>query len=287
MLSSGLIFTIVLVAFTPICAFHIDTQHKLARMASHGRFKTNLSEASMKASEDNAKEIFAEMPWGERQEWALKDNIGKYIVDIPQLKTEHGSITYAMWRALTRDVFELAGYEVEFIRQKYANMLEKDDEDSDAEGKKKPVSPPSLPLLDNFEFQSNGGISGKIEGLRGIADGTTVQTSPLAHIELTVPRGYVITDDGSSAYELGTPLSEESYSLDIAKMNINVDDVAKTMATGAKGTVRAASDVAVSLGDQETTNMLVNLGATTAILLGGATAVNMLSHHLTVNVFWV
>ena len=32
---------------------------------------------------------------------------------------------------------------------------------------------------------------------------------------------------------------------------------------------------------------LVNLGATTAILLGGATAFNMLSHHLTVNVFWV
>ena len=48
-----------------------------------------------------------------------------------------------------------------------------------------------------------------------------------------------------------------------------------------------ASNIVEAVGDQETTNMLVNLGASTAILLGGATAFNMLQHHLTVNVFWV
>ena len=39
--------------------------------------------------------------------------------------------------------------------------------------------------------------------------------------------------------------------------------------------------------DPETSQMIVNLGTTTAIALGAATAMNMLSHHLTVNVFWV
>jgi hypothetical protein len=48
-----------------------------------------------------------------------------------------------------------------------------------------------------------------------------------------------------------------------------------------------ALNLAGSVSDKETRDMLTTLGATTAILLGGATAVNMLSHHLTVNVFWV
>jgi len=142
----------------------------------------------------------------------------------------------------------------------------------------------------NFEFQeSNGGVSVKIEGLRGIADGTIAQTSPLMYVQLTVPRGYVLTEDGSSAYELGSPLSEEGFSLDIARMGItiNADDVKRTLKSGVEETGKVASSIALSVGDQETTNMLVNLGATTAILLGGATAVNMLAHHLTVNVFWV
>ena len=33
--------------------------------------------------------------------------------------------------------------------------------------------------------------------------------------------------------------------------------------------------------------MLLRLGALSGVLLAGATAINMLSHHLTVNVFWV
>ena len=51
---------------------------------------------------------------------------------------------------------------------------------------------------------------------------------------------------------------------------------------------RVAESVVKGLGgDPETSQMIVNLGATTAVVLGAATAMNMLSHHLTVNVFWV
>ena len=50
---------------------------------------------------------------------------------------------------------------------------------------------------------------------------------------------------------------------------------------------RMASNIVEELGDPQTSRMITNLGASTAILLGTATAVNILSHHLTVNVFWV
>lgn len=256
-----------------------------------------------------------DLPWGKRQSWALKDCVNKYLVEIPQLENgdDNSDCTYVMWRALTRENIELAGYDIEFLRLKYVDAMADDDNengngadsntDAPVKANMKAKAPGALPLLDNFEFQSNGGVSGKIQGLRGIADGTTVQTSPLVHVQLTIPRGYVLTEDGSAAYELGFPLSEERYSMDIAKMNVNVnmpmssmssvissidgDELKRTLKSGVEETGKVASNIAVSVGDRETTSMLVNLGASTAILLGGATALNMLAHHLTVNVFWV
>jgi hypothetical protein len=113
-------------------------------------------------------------------------------------------------------------------------------------------------------------------------------------VQLTIPRGYVLTEDASAAYELGMPLSEEKYSFDLANM-LKVDASTNranvvwqdTVRSGVKETGKVALNLAGSVSDKETRDMLTNLGATTAILLGGATAVNMLSHHLTVNVFWV
>ena len=169
---------------------------------------------------------------------------------------------------------------MKFLQQKY-------EEDEELEGD----APGILPHLDGFEFKSNGGVAGQIHGLNGIADGTTIQTSPLAHVQLTIPRGYVLTEDGSSAYELGEPLSEENYKLDIAGIarngripSVDVNGVAQSLKSGVEGSAGSLVD---AVSDKETTNMLINLGATTGIVLGGALAVNLLSHHLTLNVFWV
>lgn len=257
----------------------------------HGDLSASLDTDS--SVEGKEKQDNLDLPWGDRQKWALKDNISKYTVEIPQLEKAMGTKSFVMWRALCREHIELTGYDVEFLQSKYISSMQDDSDDKNQDKKKKEKKitiPGSLPLLDNFEFQSNGGVSGKIQGLKGIADGTTVQTSPLVHVQLTIPRGYVLTEDGSSAYELGQPLSEESYSLDIANMNvknIDADGVKKTLKAGVDETGKVASNIVEAVGDQETTNMLVNLGASTAILLGGATAFNMLQHHLTVNVFWV
>jgi hypothetical protein len=222
-----------------------------------------------------------DLPWGERQKWALRDNIQKFIVEIPQLGgADKDNSRYAMWKALTKESIELSGYDVKFLQQKY-------EEDEELEGD----APGILPQLDGFEFKSNGGVAGQIRGLKGIADGTTIQTSPLAHVQLTIPRGYVLTEDGSSAYELGEPLSEENYKLDIAGIarngripSVDVNGVAQSLKSGVESSAGSLVD---AVSDKETTNMLVNLGATTGIVLGGALAVNLLSHHLTLNVFWV
>ena len=56
-----------------------------------------------------------------------------------------------------------------------------------------------------------------------------------------------------------------------------VGDVAKKMAVEGSGL----------LTDNDANQDLVYLGGATAMLLASATAVGMLSHHLTVNVFWV
>jgi len=205
--------------------------------------------------------------WGDTQEWALQDNISKYTVNIPKLATSSNSITYAMWRSMTRDTIELSGYDINFIRKMHQKQLTKMNcTDS---------SPGVLPQLDEFEFRPNGGVSGRIQGLRGISDGTVIETSSLSQVDLTVPRGYVVTKDGSTAYELGVPLSKESqYATDVDA------DMVSGIANNVKNSISSVTDA-------RDVELVANLGKTTAILLGAGVALNLLSHHLTVNVFWV
>jgi hypothetical protein len=174
--------------------------------------------------------------------------------DYDQDDENHGSHSYyAMWRSMTRDVVELSGYDVQFLQKMHQRQIQqqqvqqqvqnKNDDDDDNDSDKgvdqqdqmtptkitDQITPGILPLLDQFEFQPNGGALGSIQGLPGISDGTTVQTSPLAHIELTLPIGYVLTQDQSTAYELGMPSSSSSsndddYFMDYARYNVNVNN---------------------------------------------------------------
>jgi len=207
--------------------------------------------------------------WGDTQEWALQDNVPKYTVNIPKLAKSSACVTYAMWRSMTRDTIELSGYDIDFIRNMHQTQLKKN--------KSSESSPGVLPLLNEFEFRPNGGVAGRIQGLQGISDGTVIETSPLSQVDLTVPRGYVVTDDGSTAYELGVPLSKESFSL--TQFATDAD-----MVTGIANNVK---DSISSVNGARDVDLVANLGKTTAIVLGAGVALNLLSHHLTVNVFWV
>ena len=110
----------------------------------------------------------------------------------------------------------------------------------------------------------------------------------MGQVEVTIPLGYVLTEDGGVAYELGNPLSDDEngnyYSLD------GVTRTAVSLSKSSAASMAAAMSQRVSAGsstEEDPNIMLVRLGASTGLLLAGATAMSMLSHHLTVNVFWV
>ena len=223
-------------------------------------------------------------PFGDMQEYALRDNIQKYLINIPSLKDREVT-AFCLWRSMARDVIELAGYDAAQIRDMYNKYIvnSKDNTNTTAYSDYDDQWS-TLPLLDHFEFQTNGGVSGSIHDLPGLQDGTRIQTSPLKNVQLTVPRGYVMTEDGTMAYELGVPLSKENYDLNIAKYATG-ESIGKAASTLVDITEDATK--VLSTRDAETDFMLRNIGASTAIVLGGAAAMNLLSHHLTVNVFWV
>ncbi|KAK1744942.1 hypothetical protein QTG54_004233 [Skeletonema marinoi] len=78
--------------------------------------------------------------------------------------------------------------------------------------------PGVLPMVDDFEFASNGGVVGSAYGIPGIADGTRINTPPLVSVEQTIPLGYVTTEEDdlgvAFSYELGVCASSSVYSLD-------------------------------------------------------------------------
>lgn len=213
------------------------------------------------------------LPWTDFQDWALRDNILKYVISIPRKGADKPE-KYVLWRNLSREVLELSGYPVDMLQEKYRQQLVEEG-GSSLMGY---IIPQALPLLDEYEFRTSGGLSGRIYGIPGVAEGSLIETPSVSQVQFTLPMGYILTDDESVAYELGTPSRTEFYSLDgIDRSSGPVQSAGKL----AKD-VLLTSNEAVP-GD----DMLVRLGASTAILLAGATAVNLLSHHMTVNVFWV
>lgn len=196
-----------------------------------------------------------------------------------------------------REVPELAGYPIPFLLKMHQRLLKKESSSSPLE------TPGVLPMVDDFEFTSNGGILGRAYGLPGIADGTRINTPSLIAAETTVPLGYVTTQGESNSendvgfsYELGNCDSSSAYSLDgMTERSAALAAARRLVVDGAvdstKQIVGVAKDLAVSgsglLSDSEANKDLVYLGGATAMLMASATAVGMLSHHLTVNVFWV
>ena len=230
------------------------------------------------------------MPWGDLQSFALRDNLPKYVVviPIPGKKDKYG--TFALWRSLIKDSVELAGYEVEYVRRRYeADVKTREDWKGyrigdGGDSKEFGTAPRAMPLLESFEFHPDGGVSGLSYGLPGIADGVSVRTTAVTDIEKTVIMGYVRTADGSAAYELGSPAGS-IYSEDM-RQNM-LENVARTAGNLMRGGVPAAVPASAGGGGDTMDSNLVNLAGTTAVLLACASAVGMLSHHLTVNVFWV
>eukprot|EP00977_Amphora_coffeiformis_P002815 scaffold528_cov165-Amphora_coffeaeformis.AAC.27 len=207
-----------------------------------------------------------DLPWSHNQEWAMKDNLSKYTVQVHIQEDGKDKLhMYTLWRTLSNEVTALSGYPLKFLVDRYQDMRDEFEIQT---------SPEVLPYLDGFSFESDGGVSGRVYGIAGVAEGTRIQTTPVAGVESTLQKGYILTQEGI-VYELGLPSSETKV----------LDGQMKMAQRAASSIQSAASDV--ELADVAENNELVKLGALTAVLLSGAWAVETLSHHLTVNVFWV
>jgi hypothetical protein len=225
--------------------------------------------APKKQPDDTQRKL--DMPWNELQAWALRDNLSKYTVQVV-VPTENGKDTmrvYTLWRTLSNEVTALSGYPLQFLVDRYQEIR-------DEFGIQ--TSTDILPYIDGYTFEADGGLTGCVYGVAGVAQGTQIQTTPVAQVQTTLPKGYVLTQEGI-VYELGLPTSSTGDSSFDGRSKM-VDRAAASLQSAVADSTKLTEAV---VQDGE----LVRLGALTAVIIGGAWAVESLSHHLTVNVFWV
>lgn len=261
-------------------------------------FKRNEETNSFEPSETVTTRSY---PWSEVQEWTLRDSLPKYTIRIPikqktmstSTKSQEETVisSFALWKTLQNDVPELAGYPIEFLQARYEDILcgdqkknDKADDKAENNGTFKTVEPPTapgiLPYLRDYEFSSGGGVSGYVYGMDGVSDGSRIETSAVRDVKESLPRGFIQTSDGYASFELGNPLQSDEL---IEKGKSAVTSTLKDVSNIATSDQMRSALSEIDDGD----GMLLRLGALSGIVLAGATAISMLSHHLTVNVFWV
>ncbi len=247
--------------------------------------------------EDTQSETTRSYPWSEVQQWTLRDSVPKYIIRIPikqktlltSTKSQEDTVlsTFALWKSLQNDVPELAGYPIDFLQARYEEILrgeQKKNGGSDDNGTIKrvesPTAPGVLPYLQDYEFSSGGGICGYVYRMDGVSDGSRIETSAVRDVKESLPRGFIQTSDFYASFELGNPLQSD--------VQVEKGIVAKASPLNDVSNIVTTEQVRSALNDiDDGDGMLLRLGALSGIVLAGATGLSMLSHHLTVNVFWV
>jgi hypothetical protein len=250
------------------------------------RTKDPVDTTQNKSQKDSASAVTSassvmDLPWSEMRAWALRDAVPKHKV---QVVARNGSLqSFVLWRNLCQDTAEITGYPLDFVVERYKEQRRRDVEASD--DSKTAVDgidtmTTILPYLDDFEFEPTGGVRARVYGVQGVADGSPLQTAAVAGVERTLPQRYVCTADGSVVYELGNPKQDAQpiYSLDGTTKMMKEWKRKRTESPNMEESSGALAQV-----DPE----LLQLGGLTALLIGGAIAVEALSHHLTINVFWV
>jgi hypothetical protein len=227
-----------------------------------------------------------DFPWSDMQAWTLRDQVPRYTIQVEAIDsmTQKPTIkVYALWRALVNEVPELTGYPFPFLAQRYLSARQADGGDRFASPAIQSITD-VLPFLDEFEFTTSGGMTGRVYGVQGVADGTSIETSAVGNVEITIPKGFVETHDGL-LYELGRPArrrADDVYSLDGARKSLMASaDLARGLSTESLSNSLRQRDE--SSWDPE----LKQFGALTAVVVVGALAFETLQHHLTVNIFWV
>jgi hypothetical protein len=262
---------------------------------------TNTATTNNEENDDTARydDNKYDMPWSKVQEWALTDHLDKYTIQVLMGQNNGDSQQqqqlrmYTLWRTLTNEVPTLAGYPLSFLVEQARNVRRHHHHHDENANMTLSVSGSTttqtiheiLPYIDGYSFTAEGGVTGRVYGMAGVADGTRLETTPVSNLPLTLPKGYLLTQEGM-LYELGYPASETT-ALDRA-----ASAVGSTTSMAQRLSTKSAPDeeknqLSVGVADVMADTELIKLGALTAVVLGGAWAMESLSHHLTVNVFWV
>lgn len=253
-------------------------------------------------------------PWSEQQTWMLQDQVPRYTVQVPVTTTTTTTTTfkeqslqvYCLWRTLSQEVTEFSGYPLPVLMERYRRVQQQQQQTTEPGSSWKSRSATLftvLPYLDEFAFSSSGGLSGRVYGVPGVADGSVIETTPVENIAVTVPRGFVQTQDGTILYELGRPAAAADgggYSLGYGgssgfhtRQELLQEAASRWKQQYQPSLMSATQQLQRSLAANNNDNVVVvdpeltQLGALTAMVIGGALAFETLSHHLTVNVFWV
>jgi hypothetical protein len=230
------------------------------------------------------KERQYDLPWNDLQKWALVDYLPRHTIQVPVGENNIQVIT--LWRTLSNEVVELSGYPLPFLVERQMELQQDYDDKSSRTVTR--TTPTILPYLDQYEFTAAGGLSGTVYGVQGVADGTRIETTPVGDVQVTLPKGFVRTQE-SVHYELGRHREQSSSSNNVQLQQQDgsvIRNFARSVVTGATQGAKEASQLVESsppIVDRE----LMNLGVLTALVISGAAAFETLSHHLTVNVFWV
>ncbi|GKY95902.1 hypothetical protein MPSEU_000550800 [Mayamaea pseudoterrestris] len=283
----------------PASQLHCQQQFKFRVSSLQASVSDDVTEEqSITKADDNdersdSKPKRLDYPWSSAAHQALTDNVPKYSFSLmlPE-ESDATPITVTLWRTMSQNTVELAGYPLDFLAQQYARAVQDETESAAIDQVLPAYSTTVLPYLDNFYFTQGGGMRGNVYGLPGVAPGTLLETSRLVNVARTLPHGYVVAakDDGLQdviAYELGKPQSEAGR---VSAGSRQADEPSLFSLSGL--TSKLPSALAAATTDKQTTPALLdpdlmNLGGLTVALLGGAVALETLSHHLTINVFWV
>lgn len=248
------------------------------------------------------------------QMMALKSKISKYMTISPRtLTTETNSPEktkriIVLWRNLLNDTPELTGYPIHFLSEKMKSIMRNLDLSSNqttttlssTEMTLQHVSKDAeidwdfvLPYIDAYTFEVGGGVTGLVYGVSGIADGTQICTTSVGDVQSTIPRNYIQTGDGC-IYELGRPAFSNDSVVQTATQSYSLSGTSKHWFRDGKETASLiAKKTRIPAFDDNTKNEsiidsdLLQLAGLTALVLTGSMAMETLSHHLTVNVFWV
>lgn len=188
-----------------------------------------------------------ERGWSKKMDWVLEDSLPRYTIRAMNEETS-SLVSFVLWRSLIASTPELGGYPINFLQSHICR------ENTTIPS----ILVDTVPFLDDYTF-SGDGIEGSVYGLKFVADGSRMTTPPLINVKESLPRGYIQTS--AEFFELGQPKNSSKVNVHELALSNPVND--------------------------ERGGLLLKLGATTGVFLAGATAINMLSHHMTVNVFWV